>query len=349
MTTERKMTLAEWFAVIGAAIGAFMAILDIQVTNASLREISGALGLDISESGWISTAYLIAEIIVIPLTAFFSDRYGIRRYLLFNAFGFVVASILCGFSNNLTALVICRILQGFTGGTLIPLSFQLILLLMPEKQKPLGMTIFGVTVTLAPTLGPTLGGWLTDVWGWRSIFFINIFPGLLMILLVNKGLTKVKEVDHVHKKLDPYSLITLIPGLGGLMFFLEEGPKNEWFDSMEIRVAFLMAIIFIPLFVVRQLTAEKPLLNLELFRNRNFAIGTVITTLAGCALFSGIYALSLYLSQIQDYSAPQIGAVLMWVGLPQLLVMPLVPFLIRFIDLRFLAIVGLLTFAYSNF
>lgn len=349
MSRLEKLTKREWLAIFGGALGAFMAILDIQVTNASLREISGSLSLDMTESGWISTAYLIAEIIVIPLTAYFSDMFGMRRYLLFNTIGFVTASILCGLSWNLGSLVAFRVLQGFTGGTLIPLSFQLILLMMPEKQKPLGMTIFGLTVTLAPTLGPTIGGWLTDSLGWRSIFFINFMPGMLMFFLVSYGLAKSDIHSEKSKSLDFISLVALVFGLGGFTYILEEGPKHDWFDDFWIRMGFLSSLIFLPIFVVRQLTVENPLLRLDLLRDRNFAIGTIVTALAGCALFSGIYSLSLYLAQVQDYSAPQIGKILMWVGLPQLVVMPLIPVLMRYIDLRVLSVIGLLMFAGSNY
>jgi MFS transporter, DHA2 family, multidrug resistance protein len=352
LSRKENLTLLEWFAIIGGALGAFMAILDIQVTNASLREISGALSLDMTESGWISTAYLIAEIIVIPLTAYFSSVYGIRRYLLFNTVGFVAASILCGLSWNLGSLVLFRVMQGFTGGTLIPLSFQLILLLMPERQKPLGMTIFGLTVTLAPTLGPSIGGWLTDNAGWRSIFVINTLPGIIMFFLVSYGLAKSEvhtEEEEGVKTLDKVSLVSLVFGLGGLTYILEDGPKHEWFDDFSIRVGFISSLIFLPIFIVRQFTGKNPLLRLDLLRDRNFAIGTIVTALAGCALFSGIYSLSLYLAQVQDYSAPQIGKILMWVGLPQLLVMPMIPFLMKFIDLRVLAVFGLGLFSFSNY
>ncbi len=342
------MTIREWIAVIGGALGAFMAILDIQVTNASIREISGALNLDISESGWISTAYLIAEIIIIPLTAFFSTSFGVRRYLLFNCAGFLLASIACGLSWSPESMIIFRAFQGFTGGTLIPMSFQIILSLMPEKQKPIGLTIFGLTITLAPTLGPSLGGWLTDEYGWRFIFFINLIPGLLMIAALRFGLKKsLPKIEHL-KKLDLLSVLALVVGLSSFTYILEEGPKADWFDSNLIRSLFLASLLSFPFFIMRQLEIATPILNLRLFKDRNFAIGTMITALAGCALFSGIYSLSLFLGQVQSYSASQIGNVLMWVGLPQLLVMPLVPSLMRKIDLRLLAIMGLGLFAYSN-
>ncbi|MBC7467517.1 MAG: DHA2 family efflux MFS transporter permease subunit [Bdellovibrio sp.] len=344
-----KMTWATWAAVIGGALGAFMAILDIQVTNASLRDISGALNLSLSESGWISTSYLIAEIIVIPLTAFFSQVFGLKRYMLVNCIVFLAASIMCGLSWNLPSMIFCRALQGLSGGALIPLSFQIILTMMPEKQKPLGLTIFGLTVTLAPTLGPSLGGYLTDQYGWRSIFFINIVPGILMMLALNFGLVTEKLKLEKFKNLDWISLICLIVGLSGMTYILEDGPKKDWFDSLDIRWGLIMTILGLPIFIIRQFYIEHPILRLTLFKNRNFALGTIITAVAGCALFSGIYGLSLYLAQVQDYSAAGIGKVLMWVGLPQLIVMPFLPFLMKRVDMRVLALIGLTMFAYSNY
>lgn len=346
--SHEKMTFSDWIAVLGGALGAFMAILDIQVTNASLREISGTLGLAMSESGWISTAYLIAEIIIIPLTAFLSQVFGLKRYMLTNCVVFLIASVLCGFSWNLPSMIFFRALQGFSGGTLIPLSFQIILTIMPEKQKHLGLTIFGLTVTLAPTLGPSIGGWLTSEYGWRSIFFINVIPGVLMLLALNKGLPFASLQLEKLKNIDWPSLVSLVLGLSGMTYLLEEGPKKEWFDSAEIRLCLILTILFLPFFIVRQLTIEHPLLKLSLFKNRNFAFGTIITMVAGCALFSGIYSLSLYLAQVQDYSSANIGKVLMWVGLPQLLVMPILPMVMKKIDLRILSIFGLGLFAYSN-
>jgi DHA2 family multidrug resistance protein len=224
---KTSMSLRDWTAVMGGALGAFMAILDIQVTNSSLREISGSLSLDISESSWISTAYLISEIIVIPLTAFFSKVFGMRKYLILNCLGFVAASVACGLSWDLDSMILFRALQGITGGTLIPMSFQLILDIMPQRLKPVGLTIFGLTVTLAPTLGPSLGGWLTDEYGWRSIFFINIIPGVVMSLALRLGLKQAKADFRKLKNLDYLSLVTLVLGLSSLTYLLEEGPGRS--------------------------------------------------------------------------------------------------------------------------
>lgn len=326
-----------------------MAILDIQVTNASLLNITDSLNIDLSDAGWISTAYLIAEIVIIPLTAFMSKSVGLRRYLTWNCAGFLIASVLCGFSWSLGSMIFWRALQGFTGGTLIPLALQIILKLMPEKDRHIGLTIFGLTVTLAPTLGPSLGGWLTDNYGWRAIFFINIVPGILMLWSLRLGLEDTPPNYDRLKKLDVLSFVLLALGLSTLTYVIEEGPKYEWLANHSIRWALVISIMTLPAFVFRQFELKNPLLKLELFKDRNFAFGTIITAAAGCALFSGIYALSLYLGQVQGYPASEIGKVIMWVGFPQLLVMPFLPYLMKRINLKFLAVIGILIFAASNY
>lgn len=348
LVPDWKMSTKDWAAVIGSSLGAFMAILDTQITNASLRDIQSALGLDYSESSWITSSYLIAEILVIPLTAFFSKALGLKRYLFYTSLCFILSSILCGFAWNLNSMIVFRVLQGFAGGALIPLSFQTILLYMPPQQKTLGMAILGLTATLAPTLGPSTGGFLTDNYGWRSIFFINAVPGLISIALISWGIPSSMIKTEKFKKLDTLGLLTLIVGLGTLTYILEEGARVEWFEDSKVKICLLLTICALPLFILHQYFKDDPLLDLKLFKKRNFSLSATITMLTAIALYGGIYALSLYLGQIQNYSASQIGHVIMWIGIPQLLIMPLMPFAIKKVDARVLATIGILLFAYSN-
>ncbi len=344
-----EMGVKDWFAVIGASLGAFMAILDVQITNASVREIQGSLGLDFSESGWISSAYLIAEIVVIPLTAFFAKVFGMRRYVLFNCAVFIISSVFCGLAWNLHSLICARIFQGLSGGTLIPIAFQTMLLYMPPHRKNLGLALFGMIATLAPTLGPSVGGWLTETYSWRAIFLINIIPGLLMMAAIRYGMPDAKVLLHKLKKIDLGGMLTLTIGLATLTYILEEGARVEWFEDFNIRICFLFCIISLPLFLAIQLLKTNPLLNLNLFKNRNFSVSALITMLSAIALYGGMYALSLYLGQIQNYSAQNIGQVMMWLGIPQLIIMPLIPFLLRKVDPRILSAIGLALFAFSNY
>jgi len=344
------MSTQDWVAVLGASLGAFMAILDIQITNASLREIQGSLGLYFAEGGWVSTAYLIAETIVIPLTTFLSRVFGTRCYMLLNCIFFMIASILCGFAWDLKSIVFFRVLQGLSGGTLIPMAFQAMLIFMPANKKSIGLAIFGLTATLAPTLGPTCGGWLTQNYGWRAIFWINLIPGLLTVATIRFGIPKVKiDLDRL-KHIDGFSVVSLSLGLGTLTYILEEGARLGWLEDTSIKVALLLCIAGMAAFTIANLlsTREEPLLDLNLLTERNFSISAVVTMITAAALYGEIYALSLYLAQIQNYGALQIGEVMMWVGIPQILVMPCLPWLMKKFDLRALAVIGMLLFAYSN-
>ncbi len=343
-----EMGAHEWAAVLGAALGAFMAVLDIQITNASMREIQGSLGLDLSEGGWISTAYLIAEVIVIPLSTFLSTVFGLRRYLLANIAFFIFSSCLCGMAYNLQSMILFRVFQGIAGGALIPLAFQIMLIYMPLQKRTLGLAIFGMTATLAPTLGPALGGWLTETYGWRSIFWINFLPGILMFAALTYGLPQSRINLSKLKRLDVLGAILLILGLGTLTYILEEGARVDWFEDAHLKIATLICIFTLPMFILSQFLSKNPLLNPKLLKDKNFSFSVIVTTITAVALYGGVYSLSIYLSQIQNYNSIQIGEVMMWIGIPQLLVMPMMPMLIQKIDSRVLVMVGLLFFAFSN-
>ena len=345
---EPVVTFRQWAAVVGVALGAFMAILDIQIINASLREIQGALNLDLNEGGWISTAYLIAEIIVIPLTAFFSEAIGSRLYILINTVLFIIASACCGCAWNLQSMILFRVLQGLSGGTLIPMSFQTILTSLPASKRNIGLAIFGVTATLAPTLGSALGGYLTDSYGWRSIFFLNIVPGCLMMALISYGMDKARIDLRRLRELDLTGALSMAMGLGTLTYILEEGAGVEWFEDPTIRICGLICVASLSIFLAIQFLKEKPLLNLKLLVDRNFGIAALVTVLASMALYGGVFATAMYLGQVQDYSSQDIGSAMMWIGIPQLFVLPLLPWLMNRFDSRVLIFFGFCLFTYSN-
>jgi DHA2 family multidrug resistance protein len=343
------MTPQLWATVLGVSLGSFMAIIDIQIINASLREIQGSLGLDMSESGWISTAYLIAEIVVIPLTGYLSKAFGMRKYILWNSSLFIIASIFCGFSWNLHSMVFFRVLQGLTGGTLIPLSFQTMLTDLPESKRNLGLAIFGTTATLAPTLGPTVGGWLTENYGWRSIFYINMVPGIIMLSLIRFGMPSSLGNKKLIKRMDFLGAITLCLSLGTFTYILEEGAQNDWFTDNSIRLCTLVSLMSFAIFMASQLLKKEPLLNLKLLLERNFGLSAAITAVAAMGLYGGVFATAVYLGQVHNYGPQDIGSVMMWIGIPQLFVMPFVPWLMRWVDLRLLAVIGFSLFAGSNY
>jgi DHA2 family multidrug resistance protein len=346
---EPPVPLKTWLAVIGAMIGAFIAVLNIQITNASLPDIQGAIGAGIDDGGWISTSYLVAEIVVIPLTGFLVPVFSLRRYLLVNAALFLVMSVACAFAGNLEQMIALRALQGFFGGVLIPLAFTITLTMLPRSKQPIGLALFAISATFAPAIGPTIGGYLTQTYNWRYIFYVNLVPGAVMLGFLIPTLPVGKMNFSLIKQGDWAGIATLAIGLSSLQTVLEEGNKDDWFGSVLIvRLAIVSAISF-ALFLWVELTVERPLLNLRLLLRRNFGLGSLSNLILGMALYGSVFLLPNYLSQSQGYNSEQVGEVLAWTGLPQLAIIPFVPWLMKKIDARLLVAIGFTLFAASCF
>jgi MFS transporter, DHA2 family, multidrug resistance protein len=344
-----RASTATWIAVLAAMIGSFMAILNIQITNASLLNIEGGIGTGVDNGSWISTSYLIGEIVVIPLTDYLSRVFSFRRYMLASATLFAVFSVACAFTHDLPSMIAMRGLQGFAGGVLIPMAFTMVLTKLPKPQQPIGLAIFALSVTFAPAIGPTIGGYLTENYGWQTIFYVNVLPTAVMVTALYFTLERQPMQLELLKEGDWAGILTMAVGLSALQTVLEEGNKDDWFSSPFILRLAVVALISLALFVSIELTIEKPLIRLRLLTQRNFGFGTMAMTLVGFALFGSVYILPAYLGQAQGYNAEQIGAVLAWTGLPQLILIPLVPMLMQRFDTRYVAITGLMIFAYSCF
>ncbi|WP_027667057.1 MDR family MFS transporter [Rhizobium leguminosarum] len=337
----------EWIAVLAGMIGAFMAILNIQITNASLLDIEGGIGTGVDNGAWISTSYLIGEIVVIPLTAYFSNVFSFRRYILVNSVLFPLFSIGCAFAHDLGTMIVLRGLQGFAGGVLIPMAFTMVLTKLPKHQQPLGLAAFALSVTFAPAIGPTIGGYLTENYGWQTIFFINAIPSAIMAVALALTLDKQPMQLGLLREGDWAGIISMAIGLSALQTVLEEGNKEDWFSSPFIVKLSIVAFVFLVAFIWIELTVEKPLVKLRLLKQRNFGIGVAVNVLVGVALFGTVYILPQYLGQVQRYNAEQIGNVLAWTGLPQLLLIPLVPMMMKRFDARYIGFLGISIFAIS--
>ncbi|HEX3400421.1 MAG TPA: MDR family MFS transporter [Acetobacteraceae bacterium] len=346
---EPKVDFKVWLAVCGSMIGAFIAVLNIQITNASLPDIQGAIGAGIDDGGWISTSYLVAEIVVIPLTGFLTPIFSLRRYLLANTVLFLVMSVACAFAQNLEQMIVMRALQGFFGGVLIPLAFTITLTMLPRSKQPVGLAMFAMSATFAPAIGPTIGGYLTQTYSWHYIFYVNLVPGAIMLATLFPSLPRSPMRLRLLKDGDWTGIATLAIGLASLQTVLEEGNKDDWFGSQFIVRLSVVAAIALSLFVWIELTAQHPLLNLRLLRRRNFGLGSVSNVILGVALYGSVFLLPNYLSQMQGYNSQQTGEVLAWTGVPQLMIIPFVPRLMRWIDQRLLVAVGLCLFAASCF
>lgn len=346
---EAEPSFRDWVAVFGAILGAFMAVLDIQIVNGSLEYIQGGLSASLDEGTWISTAYLVGEIITIPLTGWLSEVFSTRRYLIGNCILFLCFSVMCGLSTNLGMMIVCRAGQGFTGGVFIPMAMTIVLRCLPQSKQPIGLALFGVTATFAPAIGPTVGGFLTDTYSWHWIFYINLIPGLILIWAIAYGLKGGRTKFELLRNGDWTGIICMAIGLGSLITMLEEGERKDWFGDPLIRDTAIAAAIFIPAFIAIELLSKRPFINLRLLKQPSFASSSTMGLLLGLGLYGTVYLLPVYLAQIQGYDAMQIGEVIMWYGLPQLLIFPFVPWTMRLIDSRIIVGFGLALFAVSCF
>jgi DHA2 family multidrug resistance protein len=336
-------------AVFGALLGAFMAVLNIQVTNSSLPDIEGGIGTGGVNGTWVSTAYLIGEIIVIPMTAYLSTVFSLRRYLIANTALFLLLSAACGQAHSLGEMIVLRALQGFAGGVLIPLAFTIIVTMLPRAKQPMGLAGFAVSATFAPAIGPTIGGWLTDTYGWQTIFYMNLVPGSVMLAALIYGLPRSKMQLGLLRQGDWLGIALMATGLAALQTVLDDGNTSDWFGSPLIVQLSLLSALTLGAFILVELVRKQPLINLRLLARRNFGLGTLGNFLLGFALYGSSYLLPQYLAESQGFDAQQAGQVMAWTGLPQLLIIPFVPKLMRSIDARLLVGVGLTIFAASCF
>jgi MFS transporter, DHA2 family, multidrug resistance protein len=346
---EPAVTLKTWIAVGGALLGAFMAVLNIQITNTALPYVEGGIGTGGVYGTWISTAYLIGEIIVIPMTDFMSRVFSLRRYLLANVALFLLFSVLCGQAHSLGEMIIFRALQGFSGGVMIPLAFTIIISMLPASKQTMGLAGFAVTATFAPAIGPTIGGYFTDNYGWPYCFYVNLAPGAVMLGALWYGLPKAPVRLGLLRNGDWRGIALMAIGLAAFQTVLDDGNVYDWFGSPFIVNLSLVAAVALGAFVVLEFITPEPLVNFRLLGRRNFGLGTSGNFLLGFALYASAYLLPQYLAVTQGFDAEQSGEVMAWTGLPQLFVIPLVPLLMKRIDARPLVATGLLIFAGSCF
>src|SRR6202521_4793704 len=276
-----RASLTTWIAVLAAMIGSFMAILNIQITNASLLNIEGGIGTGVDNGSWVLTLYLIGGVVVIPLTDYLSRVFSFRRYMLASAALFAVFSVACAFTHDLPSMIAMRGLQGFAGGVLIPMAFTLVLTKLPKPQQPIGLAAFALSVTFAPAIGPTIGGYLPETYGWQTIFYVNVLPTIVMVGALYLTLDRQPMQLKLLKEGDWAGIFTMAVGLSALQTVLEEGNKDDWFSSPFILRLAIVAVVNLSLFVWIELTVEKPLIRLRLLKRRNFGFRTIAMTMVG--------------------------------------------------------------------
>ena len=331
-------------AFLAMLFGMFMAILDIQIVSASLREIQAGLAASSDEISWVQTSYLVAEVVAIPLSGFLSRALGTRVLFAISAAGFTAASVMCGLSTSIGEMIVWRAIQGFIGGGMIPTVFASAYLIFPGRQAVI-TPLIGLVATLAPTIGPTIGGYLTDALSWHWLFFINVVPGIAVTIATLALVDFDKPNLKLLERFDWWGLLSMAGFLGALEYVLEEGPRNDWLQDDTIALFAVIAAVSAVAFFARVFMAREPIVDLSAFANRNFALGSAFSFILGIGLYGLTYIYPLYLAQIRGYDALMIGETLFVSGLAMFLTAPLAGQLSSRTDPRFVLIAGFLFFA----
>ncbi|WP_296261252.1 MULTISPECIES: DHA2 family efflux MFS transporter permease subunit [unclassified Pseudomonas] len=329
MSNEFAVTKRAWVAVIGGLFGCFMAGMNVHVTSAALPEIEGSLGATFEEGSWISTAYLVAEIVMIPLTAWLVEVFSMRRVMWLGSFIFLLASVACSWAPNLQAMIVMRVIQGAAGAVLIPLSFQLIITELPPAKMALGMALFSLANSVAQAAGPSIGGWLTDTYSWRWIFYLQLIPGIALLMAIAWSIDAKPMKLELLQRADWFGISAMVIGLGSLQIVLEEGGRKDWFGSSYILGMSIVAGVALSAFVLAQLYGSRAFINLRLLRRYNFGVASMAMFTFGAATYGLVFLVPNYLSFLQHYNAGEIGITLIAYGMVQLLLAPLMPRLMR--------------------
>ncbi len=342
MPTRRKFLI---FGVM--AFGQFMALFDIQIVSASLNEVQAGLAAGPDEVSWVQTAYLMAELVMIPLSAYLAQAMSTRWLFAFSAGMFTLSSLLCGLSWSIGSMIAFRAIQGFTGGAMVPLVFAVGFTIFSGKQRALIPAILGTVSVLAPTLGPSAGGLITDLLDWRWLFFVNILPGVTVTILSIMLLRVDRPSPSMFGRIDWSHFVAMATFLAGLEYVLEEGPRKDWFGDPGIAVAGWTALVAFVLFLERSFFSANPIVKLTPFRKPTFVFACIFNLVIGFGMYSSIYLVPVYLARVRGYDSLQIGETVFVVGIAQILSVVVASRLSQRVDMRWMITVGLSLFSCS--
>lgn len=343
--SDEAVSFRHIVAFTAMVFGMFMAILDIQIVSASLAEIQAGLAASPDEISWVQTSYLIAEVVMIPLSGFLGRLMSTRVLFTISAAGFTIASMFCAMATSIEEMIIARALQGFIGGGMIPSVFAVAFTIFPASKRNIISPIIGLVATLAPTIGPTIGGYLSQTFSWHWLFLVNLPPGIIVTIAAWKLIDFDKGDSSLMARFDWWGLVSMAAFLGSLEYILEEGPRNDWMEDDLIRLFTIIMFVGAAAFFWRAFTAKEPIVDLKAFSNLNFAMGSLFSFVMGIGLYGLTYIYPLYLSRIRDYDALMIGETMFVSGLTMFLSAPLAGFLSSRMDPRLMMGIGFIGFA----
>ena len=331
----------------GMIVGQFMAMLDIQIVASSLVQIQAGIGATADEISWVQTIYLLAEVVIMPLTAYLTKMWGTQRFYVIASIAFIVTSVATGLASSVDMMILTRALQGLAAGAMIPPIFATAMTVFPPERRTTANVLVGLIVTLAPTIGPTLGGHITEALSWRWLFFINVPVGLLVVFLVSRYGDFDKPDPRLAKGIDWWGLGLMTVFLLAMQYVLEEGAKNGWLQDDVILWLVVLAVLAGAAFIWRQLAYRQPIVSLRPFTDRNFSLGIVMTFITGMSLFGGTFVLPLYLGQVRGFSSGEVGTTMLVSGLTMFLCAPLCGWMVRKMDARIAMVIGFSLMAWA--
>jgi DHA2 family multidrug resistance protein len=335
----------KWAIAVAVALGALLEVVDTSIVNVALTDIQSALGASLTEVSWVVSSYAVANVIILPMTAWLGDRFGKKRYFVFSLIAFTVASVLCGLATSLPVLIFARVLQGLGGGGLLAKAQSILFETFPKEEQAMAQGFFGVIVIAGPAIGPTLGGYLTTNVNWRWIFFINIPVAIAATIMCLTFLpaddTRKKEV----RSIDWLGIGLLTAGLGALQTVLEEGQTDDWWDSGFIRSFAVIAVVALVTFIWREMTTKHPVVDLRVLRYRSLWSGSIMSVVVGMALYGALFAVPIFAQTTMGYTAQQTGLLLLPGAIASAFAFPLAARLLSWIDPRVMLTCGALVLA----
>src|SRR4051812_19818799 len=331
-----------WIVALAVMFATFMEVLDTTVVNVSLPHIASSMAATTEEATWALTSYLVANAIILPMTGWLAATFGRKRLLLMSITGFTLASFLCGAAPNLASLVIFRIIQGATGGALQPLSQAVLLESFKPEERGKAMGFWGLGIVVAPILGPVLGGWLTENYTWRWVFYINLPVGIISLIMTRMFVFDPPYLRKESRGIDYWGMGMLVVGIGALQYVLDKGQTEDWFESTTIAVLAIVAAVTLVALVVHQLRSKNPVIDLYVFKDRSYAVGVFLMTVVGFVLYGSLVLLPIMLQTLFGYSSYEAGKTMAPRGIGSLIMMPLVGYLTGHVDARKLLAIGVI-------